>query len=224
MNEVISYAPGDGAIAFTCTERRFNRHEGDFEHFATERNPSREEIEVIQQSKFPDYLLIQLGEATTRQQTIEVEAPVKRKPGRPRKHPKMELQTITIEVPPQFRLCAPVFRVGPTTLRIGDAIYRYEVDEENIFWIRDKEYTDFNLSIQCLRYIGDEVGEEPQEVKNVNTRGSICWFLNHEKIIVKQYPDQDETAAANVDQLKEAVQNLQRAGMSPEEIQKLMES
>lgn len=224
--QVISYAPGDGAIAFTCIEERFNRDEGCFEQIAIGQDIPRETIEALAAKKFPGHLLIQMSEPYTRQETRQVEAPLPKKRGRPRKHPKMEDVVVTVDVPPQFRLCAPVFRVGPSTLRLGDNIYRYAVDEENIFWTRDGAYTDNNLSLWYLWSVTEERMAEDEEdriVRNVNTRGAILWFLNHEKQIVRQYPEQDETTAASVDQLKEAVQSLQRAGLSDEEIRKLME-
>jgi len=170
-----------------------------------------------------------MGESYTRQEIIQVEVnvPVKKKRGRPRKKPLMEEKTVTVEVPPMYRLCAPVFRVGPNQLQLEDTIYTYSVDEENIWWSRDKEYTDHNLSLkyhlydEVVRY-EDDIGEY-REVTNVSTRAAIRWFLNNEARIVQQYPEQDRTTIENVAQLREAAHNLKWAGMSEKQIHDLVD-
>lgn len=220
--QLVCYAPGDGALSFTYVEELFNRDSGCFESIAIDKSVTREVVEERAKARHPDYLIIEMGETTIQQRTIQVEVPPKRKRGRPRKNPKMEPQVITVEIPPQYRLCAPVFRVGPNSVRLGDTVYKYSVNKDHF----RGEYTNFNTLITWHWYIDNDekvlADEEDREVRNVNTCGAILWFLNHEKRIVQQYPKQDETTAATVDQLREEVQNLQRAGMSDEDIRDLM--
>lgn len=227
MTTLKCYAPGDGALAFTYVEERFDRIEGQFTQLTTSDAINRDAIEkyIEQTERFKDYLIVQMNEPRTYEGIKEIETWPESK-GRKRKHPVMVEQKVTITVPPIYRLCAPVFRVGPDSVRLGDTVYKYSVDQENIFWTRDKEYTDHNLSIRWHFYVTDNEGkvladDEDREVKNLSTRAAIRWFLNNEKRIVQQYPQQDETTSATVAQLQEAIQNLQRAGMTPDDIFKL---
>jgi len=231
--QLVCYAPGDGALAFSYTEERFHLGEASFTQISTCRPVQRADIEEYLKNKgekFQSYLIIHMGEPCIREETMQVEVkiPVGKKRGRPSKKrkPVYEEKTIFVLVPPMYRLCAPVFRIAPDKVQLEDTIYTYSVDEENTFWKRDQEYTDFNLSIQYHRYLesDDEVLiDEDREVRNVSTRAAIKWFLNNEARIVQQYPEQDKTTIENVAQLREAAQNLKRAGMPEEQIHHLVD-
>lgn len=217
--ELTSYASGDGALAFSHVEDRFDRNEGCFSSIATGDHITRQDVEkYVAEAGLQEYLIVAMGEPREMKTTKMVETWPKGKTfkssGKPRK-PVMVEQQVKVTIPPVFRLCAPVFRVGRNKVRLGERIYKYSVDEDNIFWTRDGEYTASNMTVTV-----DDDGEE-SAVKNLSTLGAIRWFLNNEKRIVQQYPDQDETTAETVQQLQEAIQTLQRSGMSEEDILKL---
>jgi len=212
------YAPGDGALSFTKTA---NQYVGNCrQDVATGEPITREEAEARvaeEGDRFKDYLLIEIGKDQS--YTRMVEAP--RKKWARRADPPEMVEELVL-VPPQFRLCAPVKRVGDNKLQLNGTVYTYAVDESNIFWSRDGEYTDNNLSItfhHCIVAEGETLVDEPdRELRNVSTRGALRWFLNHEAIILKQYPQQDSTLDATTQTLKETVASLRRAGMSDEQI------
>ena len=191
------YAPGDGALAFTYTEQKWNHKSGQLENLASSKQITRSDIETYlkgESEKYQSYLIVQLGEEKTETRTVErfVEQPVKKGRGRPRKNgsipPVMTTETIEVKRLPQFRLCAPVVRIGANLLQLGDSVYAYKVDIDNIFWTRDRLYTDYNLSITTKHREDDE----EFEVKNISTRSALRWFLNHEQTIVEQYPEQNK--------------------------------
>lgn len=84
---------------------------------------------------------------------------------------------------------APVERTGPDTIKMGDGLYRYTIDQTDPFYIRDKEVRQVSLRLEILDEAFADLPIGLRSVKNWGTLSSAAFFLTHEKDIAAQPPE-----------------------------------
>ena len=220
--ELICYASGSGALSFTFVEREWNNRIDEWQKLSSSKQVTRKDIELYLKSedgkhfKEKGYLIVQFGEERIEKRTIVVskDTPKRKGPGRPKKGQEEITEEIEIVRQPQFQLCAPVSRIGVDLLQLDGSVFQYQVDKENTFWTRDRKYTDYNTSITTNRMYDDE----EYEVRNISTKLALIWFLNNERTIIKQHPEQNKLAENAEANLANAVAILREAGLDEDDV------
>lgn len=159
--ELTIYASGNGALSFVWHAEETNRY-GTSQRIATGRHVTMDEARNYMRTTVRGNRLVQQG---------------------------WRLWSGTGGGP---CLIAPIKRTGPDRIKMGDREYRYNINQTDSFYVRDGEIRQVSLHLEILDEPYDEYDVVPdlRTVKNIGTLASAAFFLNHEKDIQAQPPEE----------------------------------